>query len=130
MSLIILGITVIVIAILSGIIIGSLSKNNTMNDAKKVKVQNNVTKAREELESYILAKQAVNPSFSRKTVNAMNDDINNRKLEFEQYIKNPSEEVVKYLIIKNGTLYIKKDFKTSTLKEIEWIRETKIKDEI
>ena len=129
-SLVVLGITAVVISILTGLVVvnvnetvydeqGNKVHTNSITEAREVKFKNNITNAREELESYILIQKAKNPNFDVSSVTTANKD------EIKRYIRKPSQEVLDYLRIINGKFYIRKDVDFSkTMFGIEkWLKE-------
>lgn len=133
-SLVVLGITAVVISILTGLVVvnvnetvydeqGNKVHTNSITEAREVKFKNNITNAREELESYILIQKANNPNFDVSSVTTINKE--NSQDAIRRYIRKPSQEVLDYLKIINGKFYIRKDVDFSkTMFGIEkWLKE-------
>lgn len=86
-SLIVLVITIIVMIIIAGAIIISISNGNVVKKARQGKFMTNVQGYNIELQSYISNKQLDDPSFNQASVSAAG-------AEEEIGIKNPSNKTI------------------------------------
>lgn len=118
-SIVILGITVLVLTILSSMIVGNISENNTIEEAHRTRIQSNISNARDELETFIYTQKAKNPGYAVTNVNATT------KEEMENFLKKPPVDVVKYLNIVDGKFTIKDEYKSSNIKDVKYIKELK-----
>ena len=122
-SLIVLVITILVMIILSGVVIVSLSKNNPIEKAKEATFKQDMASIGEELESFIVNKVAEDSTFLKSSLHA---DINSCKYNTNAMDKTiydvlPSLKNSRYkkqIQIEQGSLV----YKTPNKKEVEWLK--------
>ena len=93
-SLIVLVITILVMIILAGVVVVSLSKNNPIDRAKEAVGITNLSSLKEELEMYKL----------NKVSNGENPNISLNKEDTEKILKNIPSKLKNNVIISNGIL--------------------------
>ena len=125
-SLIVLVITILVMIILAGVVVVSLSKNNPIEKAKEATFKQDLAQIGEELEMFIATKIAEMPEFKKQTLQAdskrctYNDIASPKEKNIFDII--PSLKGTKYkdkLEIIQGVLF----YRTPSKKEIAWLDE-------
>ena len=125
-SLIVLVITILVMLILSGVVIVSLSKNNPVEKAKEATFKQSLAQIGEELEMFCVNEKAQNSEFNKEALHASKNNLAfNTKTESSGkniYDIIPSLKDSKYknqVEVIQGNLF----YKTPDKKEIPWLRE-------
>lgn len=104
-SLITLVITIIVIIILAGAVILTLSQNNPIQSANQAVFKSNVSGYNDELSLWMTSKYASNGgNFDAEGVNANNSDIKYQGLNIQDIIKSMSDTEASKFAIEDGRL--------------------------
>lgn len=120
-SLITLVITIIVIIILAGAVILSLSNSNPLNSANKAVFKSNLSEYNSELELWTIDKYGKGMGiFDPESVNANNSDIKYEGLNIQDIIKSMSDTDAKKFVIENGVLKYNVNGEGATEQEAEW----------
>ena len=123
-SLIVLVITILVMLILSGVVIVSLSKNNPIEKAKEATFKQDLISIGEELEMFITNQLAQNSMFNKETLFATKNSCTfntntNYKNIYDIITTLKGTKYKNQIEIKRGELY----YKTPDKKEIAWLRD-------
>ena len=113
-TLIALAVTIIIMLILAGVTISTLTGNSGISsNANQVRIQNELAQYKEQMELYLAEKKVENYDFFIESLNAGKESLiydgkpDDEKGNIKTIIPNIADEYIECLQIINGELYIK-----------------------